>query len=338
MYRGDLQDYVTSLLLAFRMTGDLKLLDEVDSIAQLMRNELKDAWRDGTKDGFLNWLDEHDTDKKFKGKDTQMAYDLKANALVAEIAWALQNNRDLKSPSGVNYGSHADFWEDYLVNHFEAKWRKRNGVRSGFPFAVSAGFHTYHSFMKWHYYMGELTGSSAYTKEAERMADIVWKSEFRETSSDYGTALVWGKGVAALDANSDYLEPQHYARYGVLEAVDLHFEGFNDYAKDSNMRKLANAVADFVVDDSSYDSFARDIGGGKSRAGLPASSSSWARMTDSRFAESAWSFLLPWSTGTDGRLEKASRAVFYTVENQRYDQTPKRVFIPTGMFLKEMLN
>ena len=336
LYRGGLQDYVISLLTAFRMTGDLKLLDEVDRIAEIMRDELKDAWRDGTKDGFLNWVDLYDSDKNFRGKDTQMDYDLKANALVAQIAWALQNNRDLKSPSGVNYGAHADFWKDYLVNDFEAKWRKRKGVKSGFPFISESGFHTYHSFMKWHYYMGKLTGNSAYSKEAERMADVFWH-EFKDTSSDYGTALVWPRKVQKYTSDLNEMEPTTYADAVVQEAVDLHFEGFNGYAKDSNMQKFANTVADFVIDDNSFNSFARDIGGGKSRAGIAASSSSWNKMTAPNFAESAWSYVAAWDNDSGGRVSKAAQAVYYDVENQKYKRDPKRVFIPTGMFVKEML-
>ena len=345
LYRGDLQDYINSLLTAFRLTGDLKLLDEVDRIGQLMRGNLADGWRgtldgkDGTKDGFLNWVDRYDTSTAFRGKDTQMAYDLKANALVAQIAWALQNNRDLKSPSGVNYGAHADFWKDYLVNDFEAKWRKRKGVPSGFPFVRENGFHTYHSFMKWHYYMGKLTGNSAYSKEAERMADVLWKSEFKETPSNYGTALVWPRGVQAIstDSKQNYMEPTTYAPTVLQEAVDLHFEGFNGYAKDSNMQKFANMVANFVTDDNSFNSFARDIGGGKSRAGIAASSSSWSRKSAPNFAESAWSYLAAWDVNAAGRIGNAATTVYGNVEMVKYKRDPKRVFIPTAMFVKEML-
>ncbi len=343
LYRGDLQDYVTSLLLAFRMTGDLRLLDKVDQLAELMRKNLADSWRgtldgtDGTKDGFLNWVNRYDTSTAFAGKDTQLAYDLKANALAVEIAWALQNNRDLKSPSGVNYGAHADFWKDYLVNHFEAKWRKRKGVPTGFPFVQHNTFHTYHSFMKWHYYMGKLTGNSAYTKEAERMEDVLWSNEFKESASEYGTALVWARALTYnRDTWADYLMPQHYARYVVQEAIDLHFEGFGEYAKNSTMEKFARSAASFVVDDSSFGSFARDIGGGKARAGIPASSSSeWNRMTESRFAESSWSYLATWDSSE--KLSKAANVVYNDVEMVKYGKDPKRVFIPASMLLKEML-
>src|SRR5690606_39479962 len=61
-YARDLHTHVQFLLHAFRLTGDLKLLDEIDYIAEIMRGELHDSWRDvreGSaapgKDGYLNW-------------------------------------------------------------------------------------------------------------------------------------------------------------------------------------------------------------------------------------------------------------------------------------------
>lgn len=343
LYRGDLQDYNNSLLIAFRLTGDLRLLDEVSRVSELMRKELKDAWhgtrdgKNGKKDGFLNWVNLYDTDKKFRGKDTRIAYDLKANAHVALFAWAFENNRDLQSPGGYDYGEQADFWKDYLVDHFEAKWRKRNDKPKGFPFAGSSGFHTYHSFMKWHHYMGKLTGNSSYTKEAKRMANVLWKKEFKETSSEYGTALVWPRVVMSSGARKDlnYLMPQHYARYVIEEAIDLHFEGFDRYADDAELEKLAHMTSDFVIDDNSFEAFARDVGGGKPRAGIAGSSTSWNRITRYRFAESSWSFLAAWDTASDDRIEKAAEKIYQKLDGG--SGTPKRVFIPTGMFIKETL-
>ena len=342
LYRGDLQDYDNSLLTVFRLTGDLRLLDEVSRVSELMRKELKDAWhgtrdgKNGKKDGFLNWVNLYDNDKKFKGKDTQMAYDLKANAHVALFAWAFENNRDLQSPNGYNYGEQADFWKDYLVNDFEAKWRKRNGVKKGFPFAEHFTFHTYHSFMKWHHYMGKLTGKSAYTKEAERMAKVLWKN-FKETPSSYGAALVWPRALTYnRDTWADYLIPQHYARYVIQEAVDLHFEEFGEYAKDSTLEKLANSVADFVIDTSSFNSFARDIGGGKARGGLSASPSSvWNKMDQDRFSISAWSFLSLWDRSSDGLIAQAAGEVYKGIEDD--SDHPRRIFIPSAMIIYNML-
>ena len=265
-----------------------------------------------------------------------MAYDLKANAHAALFAWAFENNRDLKSPAGYNYGEQADFWKDYLINDFEAKWRKRNSVKKGFPFAEHDTFHTYHSFMKWHYYMGKLTGKSAYTKEAGRMAKVLWKNEFKETSSDYGEALVWARGVISEGNQTNYPMPTTYAHYVIAEAIDLHFEGFDKYAKDSTLEKMANSEADFVIDQDDFDTFARDIGGGKSRAGLkPSSSSDWRRLSQTNFAEGSWSFLSVWDASSNNRIEEASQAVYQRLNGE--DGIPKRIFIPIGMFIKETL-
>lgn len=346
-YRGDLQGYISSLMNAFRITGDLRLLDEMDRVAQLMRQELDDSWRDtkdgtnGTRDGFVNWVNRYDTTVKYMGKDVHVAYDLKAHALVSMIAWTLENNRDLRSPSGVNYGAHADFWKDYLVNDFEAKWRKREGKASGFPFVMWYSMHTYHSWMKWHYYMGKLTGNNGYTRQAEKMADVLWQHEFKEVSSEYGTAIVFARGILSYlkdiggspFKNNNYLIPQHYARYIIQESVDLHFEGFHNYANPANIEKFARSLSAFMMDKDDFSSFGRDIGGGKTRAGL-VSNTSWTRMDQNRFSESSWSFLAAWDT-PDGRIAKASQRVYSNTEGDV--NQPRKVFIAAGMFMKESL-
>jgi hypothetical protein len=327
-YRGDLQNYVVSVLIAFRMTGDLRLLDEVSKLAEAMRSKLADGWRgtvdgtDGTRDGFLNWVNRYDTSAQFAGKDTQRAFDLKAHALVAMIAWALENNRDLASPGGVNYGAQADFWKGYLVNHF-------------FPVAEvgGGGFHSEHSWMRWHHYMGKLTGNSAYTREAVRMADLLWNQGFRETSSAFGSALLWPQ---SLRTTTSFPNTSTYARYVVLEAIDLHFEEFHKYADAGTLRKMASAVSAFVLDDDGFSSFARDIGGGLQHVGLTLSDArAWPRMDPGRFAISGWSLLSAWDTSPTARLQSASMSVYRQVE--RNGDKPTRIFIPTAMFVSEFL-
>mgnify|MGYP000651205292 CR=1 FL=1 len=329
-YRGLLQAYVSNLLAAFRVTGDLKLLDKVDEFAQFMQSTLRDS--DG--DGYLNWVDKWSS-SSYRGTDKQMAFDLKAHALVAEIAWALHNNRDLRSPSGINYGAHADYWKNYLTRHFEAKWRKRNGKPSGFPFAEHTTLHTYHSFMKWHHYMGKLTGSRAYTQEAERMANQLWRNEFKDIGSKNGTALVWARGVISEGSSVKYLMPEVYARFVVQEAVDLHFEGFSYYKSNTNMQKFANTFTGFMIDVGSYDSFARDIGGGRSRGGLAASPSSWPRMNQPRFAMRSWALLASWDR--TGEITRVAEKVFDKTEYMEYGRPPRRAFIPAAMLVKEKL-
>src|SRR5690606_5818830 len=101
----------------------------------------------------LNWVWKQDHDKYHQGKDLNKLDEIKTHSILASVAYALDVNRDLSSPGGRSYGAHADFWEHYLVDHFEAKWRERADVPTAFPFILRPHTHTYHSWLKWHYYM-----------------------------------------------------------------------------------------------------------------------------------------------------------------------------------------
>src|SRR5690606_16950428 len=60
-YGRDLHTHYQSMLLAFRMTGDLRLLDEIVRLTDIQKSKLHDSWRDTLdgsqqKDGYLNWV------------------------------------------------------------------------------------------------------------------------------------------------------------------------------------------------------------------------------------------------------------------------------------------
>ncbi|MBX3144443.1 MAG: hypothetical protein KF813_11840 [Trueperaceae bacterium] len=308
-YGRSLHTHMQSLLIAFRVTGDLRLLDEVDRLTQIMRGRLQDSWRgtrDGSsqRDGYLNWVWRGGDDPNHYGKDLHELDEMKTHGLIALVAYALDVNRDLQSPGGRNYGANADFWEDYLVNHFEAKWRARTGAGSGFPIMVRPHSHTYHSWLKWHYYMGLLTGRSAYTREAERMAGMIWNNELKTVSTSTGTAYVWARSIVSEGGGERYLQPTNYARYVFADIVELHLDGFHRWADSSEMRRFANTVAGLMIDKSgarsTFDWFASDVGGGTARAGI-ASDSSWARADIYKFQSSGMPMMMTWDTS--GRVK-----------------------------------
>ena len=311
-YGRTLHTYVQSVLVAFRLTGDLALLDHVDEIAERMRAELHDSWRgtldgtDGTRDGYLNWVDRVEGDPH-RGKDTMVVNETKVHAMVAMMAYAFEVNRDLRSPGGRDYAAHADFWKDYLVNHFEAKVRDRLGVPTAFPIMTKDGTHTYYSQIKWHFYMGLLTGSTAYTREAVRMADNVW-SDLRTVSTPSGTAYVWASDVHSAGGDSPYLQATNYARYVFGDMVEFHFEGFHNWASASQMERFARAFTEFMIDraDPLRDGFAADIGGEQARAGLKSNDRS--RMSMYRYRESSFALFAAWDTS--GRIAEINEAVF----------------------------
>jgi hypothetical protein len=294
-YGRTLQTYVQSVLATFRMTGDLALLDHVDEIAAVMRTKLRDPWRDTldgttTRDGYLNWVQRYVKSSTFHGKDVHKLDDMKSHGLVAMIAYALHANRDLASPGGRDYGASADFWRHYLVDHFEAKWRERNGI-DDFPFLHHSEAHVYLTWARFHYYMWRLTGDARYGAEATRMADRVW-DDFRPLETAAGTAYVWSRAVISDRGVNDLLQPVTYARYMFGDMMELHLEGFHRWADPEEMARIARTFTELIVDtnDPLRRGFASDVGGGRPRAGLP-SDPGWSRMTPETYRASLLPFL-----------------------------------------------
>ena len=300
-YSREYYSHIQAVLLVFRLTGDLALLDYVDTLAQHMRNQLADGWygtldgTDGTTDGYLNWVDKRTSSSAHRGKDTWRANEMGTHALVATIAYALHTNRDLTSPTSRNYAAHADFWKDYLVNHFEAKWRQRAKVPTAFPIITNPHTTTYYKWMAWHYYMGQLTGHNAYTNEATRMADAQWAEHFPIETAQ-GPAYVWARSLDSLGGNQSHLlHPTTYARHVYGLSVDFHLEGFHNWASPETMTRFARTFTTAIIDnpDPIQNGMAADVGGEKDTLHL-VSDDGWSRMQSARFADSNYGFIGAW--------------------------------------------
>ena len=302
-YARDLHGYIQVILTAFRITGDLALLDHVDTIAQRMRQELRDEWRgttdgtDGTTDGYLNWVYRQDPRDTYRmGKDTGKLDEMRLHSIIAMIAYTLDLNRDLDSPNGHDYAAHADFWHDYLINHFEAKWRERTGKETGFPFLTHPGTSVYYAWTLYHYFMGRLTHDDAYLTEATRMADTLW-DEIRTTTTPTGTAYVWAGNITSLSSSRNYLQATGYASGVYGSSITFHLEGFHNWASEEHLHAFARTFTEFIAspDDTDGKTFASDIGGGTTRAGLP-SDDSWPRRTESWFTSRSYALISAWDT------------------------------------------
>ena len=330
-YARTLHTYVQSLLTAFRMTGDLALLDVIDSITERMREELRDGWRDtldgtnGTTDGYLNWVYRYGNSTLYQGKDTHQLNEMKTHALIATVAYVLELNRDLRSPSGRDYGAHADFWLDYLVNHFEAKWRERRGVPEGFPIMTRPHTHTYYSWLKWHYYMGKLTGDPSYHDEAIRMADVLW-DEIRTVTTPSGRAYVWARSVLSEGGTAAYLHPTVYAGYVYGDIIEFHLEGFHSWASTANMHRFARTFTELIINtpDPVKDGFSSDIGGGQAQAGYE-SDPSWSDMHINRYRHNSYALISAWDTTT--RLTTVSQEIQHTLRSEDTTNLAAGLFI-----------
>jgi hypothetical protein len=333
-YGRTLHTIINSLLTAFRVTGDLALLDEVDRLTEHMRAQLRDGWRNtldgtnGTRDGFLNWVYRAGGGSTaHQGKDLHVFDEMRTHALVAEFTWAFHNNRDLTSPGDVPYGERADAWQAYLSEHFEAKWRARNGVPgSRLPFLEHDSLHANVAFAKYHHYVGLLRGSARDRTEAERLSQRVL-SHFVTVPLDGGQGVVWPRRLEAT-GDQHYLQPTTYARYVVMDAVTLHLEGARSWSDRRLLDAMAITVRALIIDPAAADiTFTRDVGGGVARGGIPASPpTEFDPITENRYANSSYALVAAWDH--TGSLATWTHAI-----HERRSQRTRDVHLPAAMLL-----
>ena len=335
-YSREVNNHLAALLTAFRVTGDLALLDEVDRLAQHMRSKLDDAWThraaraDGAVDGYLNWVWDRDHSDEHRGRDINEIDEMRTHAAVAQLAYAFAANAELESPNGVDYAERAGFWLTYLRDHFEAKWRERNRVPwPEFPFLQRPHLHETLEFARYHHYMHLLTGEEAYAEEAARLSRVSFEN-FRVAESDAGPALVTPRSVLSMGGRQDYLIPSIYFRHMVPTIVDLYFEGVAPWDDDEVMVQLTRSVSEFILDEQGND-VARDIGGGRERAGIPASGEDdWARISPGVYNLSPFPLFAAWDES--GEVAETSLAVHLHVGQREWN-----VYTPTGLLLDAAL-
>ena len=336
-YSRELNTHVNALLTAFRVTGDLALLDEVDRLAQHMRAKLEDTWtrgatRDsGSVDGYLNWVWDRDHSDEHRGRDIHEIDEMRTHALVAQFAYAFKANEELQGSNGVDYAERAAFWTDYLVNHFEAKWRERHDVPwPEFPFLTRPHMHETVDFIRYHHYMYLLTGREPYQAEVERLTKIALDNMV-EVDSEAGPALVSPRSVLSLGGSLNYLMPSTYVRYLYASAVDLNLGSVPGWADDGVLEGLARSLSEFMIDNGA-DDFARDMGGGVDRGSVPASDpDEWPRFSPSRYNISPYAMLSAWDSG--GTIAAVSKEVY-----ARISASQRNVFIPVAMMLDAAMN
>lgn len=330
-YAREINNHLVALLTAFRLTGDLAFLDEVDRLAEHMRSRLEDTWKGryalmaGSTDGYLNWVWDQDHSDEHRGRDINEIDEIRTHSGVAQLAYVFAANADLESPNGVDYAERASFWSDYLLEHFEPKWRERNDVPwPEMPFLQRNGLHGNVEFVRYHHYMYLLTGEEVYAAEARRLSERAY-ANFVEVQAEGGPALVSTRGVMELSTKLDQLLPSIYFRHVIASAVDLYFEGVAPW-DDEVMTKLARSLSEFILDGKG-DGFARDIGGGVARAGIEPASTDFNRIRSSVYNVSPFAMLAAWDA--TGEVAETSVAV-----HLHRGQDEWNVFIPTGLLMQ----
>src|SRR5690606_15221501 len=129
----------------------------------------------------------------------------------------------------------------------------------------------------------------------------------------------------------EYMLPATYVRYLLATAVDLSLEGVSGWNSETTMQKLARSLSEFMMDNGSSD-FARDIGGGVDRGGVPATDADeWARFSPERYNISSYALMSAWDD--TGKVAAVSKEVYARIDARR-----RNVFIPVAMMLDAALN
>lgn len=241
--------FMVQLRAGLRATGDRALLERIYMAMQLLRSTLKA----NTGDGFRGWLYWNPDDLKLHGKDTTTMEEIMAHSLVAACAATFDDHRALHA----KYAEAADFWRKYLVDDYEAKWRKRSGKMTGYPIIEKELFHPYTNSLQYHHYMHRLTRDDAHAVELKRLL-TEWRSQVMIQDGAY----VWPHIVNAMrDSASAYgwiLQKYSYSGETLSAIADLGFEGV---LSDAEMRMFAKTVR-VMLANGGPNLLAGDCGGG----------------------------------------------------------------------------
>jgi len=317
---------LTSVLAALRVSGDRDLLEKVYVVMQKERGTLRDTNRDGYLDwryvpgaksaGSLDWTDKH------------VMEEIMAHSIVAQAAYAFKLN------SGVDrkYSEAASFWTGYLTKHYEAKWRKRTGKRSGYPIIEKPLFHPYVNNTRYHHYMYKLTGNSAYRQERDRQLGVIKRHLLPD-----GGAFVWTHFVNELrhdrriSMSWDY-QPVGYGGESMSVLADLGLEGALD---ERTMRGLARTLSGNMLDDKRDKGImAGDVGGSRSgsyyipflKKRMTLKSPGYSRGTIGTFNSRGYALLAPW----DSSGEIARKAASYHKARGGWTISPAGVVLARG--------
>lgn len=257
-------NYVEALLMAFRATGDRRYLDRVYELSELARGTLRDAWLDGTSDGYTDWLWLIDpANATYYGKDTNWLDESIASGNVALWMWAFHVNRTVDP----RFATAADFWRGWLENHFLAKWYARAGgnplVAWNTPYAAFYKPDTEPRSANWRlaYYLWKVTGNTFYRDRAEQIAAQLAAANVINPAKPL--AYRWAK---ELDPATQSWQLVNYANYYMRVVIEMNLEGVAPFASPVQMKRFAATFRDVVYagNGTSLTSMPNDVNGGGS--------------------------------------------------------------------------
>ena len=150
----------TAYVLAYRETGDRKLMDYVNKFMVTAQSGVKDH----NGDGFRDILYKMSGAGKYRNKDTATMEEMLAHGTLASLTLALRD---------AGYSSTASWWTNYLKNDFARKWAKRE---PGTRVPDHRLTHPRTNYIRYFYAMYKLTGDSWYMSKARSEASLLKKT------------------------------------------------------------------------------------------------------------------------------------------------------------------
>ena len=289
---------VNVYLMVFRVTGDLRLLDECARLFEI-------AW--GNRNASGVWTN----------ADIPLEWN-NAAGLLGVLMYTLERNRALESPlyGAGGYGTLADKYWPWLENTYIPHVRPSGG--SGLPLRTpnSAGgqHHAYCQLASFHWYMGRtldlrggtLSGSDADAwKDASRamLTDLVSLHATGVTPYNDRTVRLYNHMSVAWGSTTTGQVVQYttYHSGEVSFYLDMRREGMDDRISTTFIEQLANAFSDLVCDDAmNNDPLARTLAGdrihGEEILGLTVNMTFRGRVNKTRTVRSVFPLLAPYDS------------------------------------------
>ncbi len=211
----------TAYVLAYRETGDRKLMDFVNKFMMTLQGSVKDYDQDGFREILYKQPGE------WYMKDTHRMDAMLSHGTLASLTLALKE---------AGYSSTASWWTNYLKNDFVRDWMRRGGM----PYHGLT--HPQANFIRFNYAMYKLTGDSSYLSTAKSAAVLLKKT-------------IRSDGWAHWLGDTSGCAPTVYVPLTAIALADLSTNG-SGLIDSATMKRAASTVAHKVMKNSSGTSLA----------------------------------------------------------------------------------
>ena len=243
-----------SLIWALRATGDPFFLHEVVKCWEIARADLDDSWCGEPDDddvNSLNWVykGQGDTGSSHYCRDTHNMDEAMTHGFVGLLALTLDKNRHIESIDQESYAAKADFWLDYLVNHFLPKWVRRAGDPIAAWESTSGAYkrlmHPRLRQLMLARTLEELSADPFYTERAAVVEDNVIDRLVYNSGFD---SYQWKHELWLYEGEESYgWQKLNYADYVLTDMLNLYVDQKGFFRSETEMNHLMHTVKDAAL-------------------------------------------------------------------------------------------